>query len=315
MRALALVLFAGCGTLAPTGGGADDLPVSGAGPYRPLVADDATAIAEPVVMADPLADLDDCFLLARGELLGTWMTRTTGGHSEIRHADFLSLEEGPISIDPSLAADQLWEQESVAQPVVLEPLVDFSDPWILIYAANGAIGYATALDGHTWVKAPGPALAPTAEEGALDSPTALPIGDGAVRLIYHARGGLYAADATRDALGARAAAAFTRVGLVVADGAEPWLPGIGRSTARRVITAAGRARYDLFLTGSLANLRVVGFAGSFDGGDFSVAQAPFLDAHAPEEWAPTAVAYRAGSLLFHSLSRGSHSVIAGATSP
>jgi|SRR5579871_6136407 len=304
------VLVAGCGTLAPDGGGATDLPVSGAGPYGKLAPNDAYPFQAPYVLSDAGADLDDPYVLAWGDLLATWVTYTVGHTSEIRHADFFSLETGSTGFIGAIQPAEAWEGNRVAQPAIL-----WTSPWLLFYSGAGGIGYATSPDGHAWTKAPGPALVATADEGAISSPAAILIGD-TVRLFYLASDGVRAADARFADLAARAEAPFQRrAGVVIAPGAASWLPSPGRLSARNVLLATGRERYDLFLSGSVDGVRAVGFASSFDGESFAIAAAPFLDPRSPDEWSPTVTAYRAGSLLLFTQQEGQHSAIGAATSP
>ncbi len=309
LRLSVCVLFAGCGTLAPEGGGATDLPVSGAGPYKLLAPNDAYPFVAPIVLSDAGADLDDAYVLSDGDLIGTWVTYTVNHTSEIRHADFLSLETGSTGFIDGVTPAEPWEGNRVAQPAVL-----WTAPWLLFYAGEGGIGYATADDGHKWVKAPGPALA-----GAFSSPAAIRLDDGTVRLFYLADDGIHAADAAFADLAARAPEPFhPRDGVVLAPFAAPWLAQLGRFSARTVVTPAGRRRYDLFLTGVTGAAppagEDVGFASSFDGLRFEVAATPFLDARTAS-WSPSATEYRAGSLLLVTRKNGQHTAIAAALSP
>jgi hypothetical protein len=316
------LFLAACGTIAPEGGGANDLPVSGVGPYHVLESDEDTTIAEPVVLSESAASLDDAQVLARGELLGIWYTRTDGsGRSHIRHVDFDRLEDGPNAFGATpFLPDQPWEQGSVAQPAVIEARSS-EEPWLLFYQSNGAIGYAISLDHLSWDKAIGPALTPSAEEGPkLASPAAIRLDDTTVRVFYVAADGVRAADASFGDLAMKMPRPFARVpGVRVPLGAAPWLPAIGRITARDVTTAAGRRRHDLFLSGTtgqgVSMVRQVGMAASWDGTNFAVAAEPFLDAKPPAQWGPSVVAYRAGSLLLYTQTNGALTVIGAALSP
>jgi hypothetical protein len=307
---LSVCAMVACGTLAPDGGGASNLPVSGAGPYKKLVANDDTLINEPVVLEDAGASLDDAQVLANGEALMVWVTRrTSDGKSSIRRADLARLEDGPMGLEMALAADQAWEMGAIGQPAVI-----LGTPSLIFYSAGGGIGYARSDDAMTWEKAPGPALTASSDETAIASPAAVML-DGKVRLFYSGAGGIYAADAALADLAALVPKPFTKAGLLIPAASSAWASPDGRFTARTVVTVAGRPRYDLFLTGSLVMLRTVGFAASFDGTNFEIAGAPFLDPKAPEEWAPTVTNYRDGALLLFSQTQGNRSVIAGATSP
>lgn len=316
--ALAAALAA-CGTLAPDGGGAQNLPSSGAGPYGRLAAESEQILSEGA------ADLDDPVLLVDGGALTIWYTRTpTGKGAEIRRARLASIDDREPAIDLALGADQAWEAGGVAQPAVLAP--GAGAPWLLAYAAGGAIGYATSDDGASWRKATGPALrGDGGEEGAaLASPALARLDDGTVRLYYLGAGGLFAADAHAADLAALAAAPFARspgtspgaaTRALVRAHAASWLETLGRTTARGVTTPAGRSRFDLYLSGAQAGVGVVGLASSYDATDFALAAAPLLDARAPAEQSPTVAAWDGGSLLLFSERPSRFSRIGAARSP
>lgn len=313
---LAALALSSCGTLAPDGGGDVGLPLSGVGPFRKLAPSDDTAIAEPVVLAAPGANLDDPFALVDGERLTLWFSRSDGkSGSTIGRADLPRLEDGAPSLDFALAAESPWEMGGVAQPSVLRG--ESGGPWLLFYAAGGAIGYATG-DGVSWDRLPGPALAPGVGERALGSPAPILEGD-RVRLYFVVDGGaVEVAEAALADLAARAPTPFVRVAEdpVVRAGDAPWLEAIGRVTARAVATSTGRTRYDLYLSGTDdAGQRAVGMAASWDGESYAVPPVAFLDARRPNEWSPTVVDFRGGALLLFTQPSGAGSVVAAATSP
>jgi hypothetical protein len=321
-----------CGTLAPDGGGANELPESGAGSYTKLKGSAGT------LLGDARASLDDAQLFVDGEALTVFFTRAPGdGTAAIRRARFPKLGEPASAVDTVLVADQPWEGGFVSQPAVLPPASD-GDPWILCYASHAGIGCAASTDGNTFQKPRMPVAgnglsttASTASSPALFEWPRYEAGSGEVqvsiarmRLTYLRAGAIWAIDLDRDntaqlALdpGPTIPSLATPVnGALIAPGAAPWLESIGRFTARTVHLPTGRDRYDLFLSGASAGLRVVGFAGSFDGSAFALAANPMLDPKAPEEWAPTVAAYgAAGSLLLFSQAAGSRATIGVAQSP
>ena len=190
---LGLMVAAGCGSTGDAGGGAANLPVSGAGPFRPLPPNQAIPITPPFVLLDPLADVDEPSVVADGDALALWVTakRKALAGTRIEHADAFHLTDGFGPLTMALDPDQGWEAGALSSPSVI-----WDQPWILFYGGGGAIGWATAADGHTWVKAPGPALvANNAEEGtALSSPAAVRVGD-RLRVYYLASGAVWAAEA------------------------------------------------------------------------------------------------------------------------
>ena len=311
-------LVAGCGLLARSGGGDSDLPVSGAGPYKRLAADEATPWDEPVLLSDGLAALDDPLALAEGEAIGLWYSRRDAkGGARIEHVDLARLEAAPSDPQVALEPGPAWEGGRIVEPALLAPARP-GGKWLLFYAARGGLGYALSDDGHTWTRAPGPVLVATADEGSLASPALLRLGPDRVRLLYLTRRGIEAADARQSDLANLAPEPLVRRSgpPLVAPGAASWLPLLGRFTARSQTLSTGRVRHDLFLTGrAVDGLRLVGFAASFDGLGFAVAPEPMVDVRAPEESAPSGIAYRAGSLLFFTQPYGQRSTIAVARSP
>jgi hypothetical protein len=323
---ITLALVAGCGSIGDSGGGASHLPVSGAGPFQPLSPADNLSFNAPFILQDNLADLDDADVLVAGDAIGLWVTAKRTGSTRIEHADALTLEQGFLPLTLAIEADQPWEGGSVVGPSVL-----WETPWILFYGtASGAIGWATAADGHTWIKAPGPALvADTQEEGnALGPPAAVHIDD-RLRVYYNAGGRIWAADAPFDDVAAGRATTWTRL-----DGdprtperdpfvsGAPYADSLGRPTARAALTPAGRIRHDLYFTaieptigGSMPMTPTnCGFAASFSGVEFAVADTQIL----PPKLVARGCAetpYRGAALLFYIAHSGVRDVLAVAHSP
>jgi hypothetical protein len=302
-----LTLLAGCGSTGDAGGGNSHLPVSGAGPFLPLSPADNLAFNAPFVLQDNLADLDDANVLVSGDAIALWITAKRTAGTRIEHADAFAIESGFGVLGLAIEADQGWEGGAVSGPSVL-----WESPWILFYWASGAIGWATASDGHTWIKAPGPALtADTVEEGhALGPPAAVRIDD-RVRVYYPAGGVIWAAEAPFADIAAGRATTWTRLD---ADprtperdpfvAGAPFAQSLGRLSARAAQTPAGRIRHDLYFsafeppTSMVPQPTTCGFASSFTGSDFAVEATPILP--------PTLVTrgcsetpYRDGALLFY----------------
>jgi len=321
---VALFIACGCGALGEPGGGASHLPVSGAGPFQPLAPADNLAFNAPFILQDNLADLDDAMVIASGDLIGLWVTARRATGTRIEHADAFTLEQGFLSLGLSLEADQAWEGSAVLGPSVL-----WESPWILFYGtASGAIGWATAADGHSWIKAPGPALvADTLEEGvALGPPAAVRLGD-RLRVYYVAGGVIWAAEAPFADVAAGRATTWTRLDADPSTPArDPFVRGapfarpLGRLTAHAAETPAGRVRHDLYFTGIEPPVTTgpqpmsCGFAASFTGDGFAVSPAPILP--------PMVIArgcsetpYRDGALLFYIQHNGVRDVLSVARSP
>src|SRR3954451_17410968 len=167
MRVRALLMIAalagGCGATGDSGGGADHLPVSGSGPFKPLEPGPSLdAINAPFVLADNNADLDDPWVVSYGDQMAMWVTARRANVTDIEHADSFALEEGFLPLVQAILPDQSWEAGAVsgASLIAGDPVVP-RGIWVMFYAGGGAIGWATAPAitlGHNWTKAPGPAL-------------------------------------------------------------------------------------------------------------------------------------------------------------
>ncbi len=321
----ALALSA-CAATGDSGGGANNLPVSGAGPFTPLTPDPSEPIEAPFVLTDPADDLDEPTVVAWGDLLAMWVTVKGGTGTTIQHADVLTtLTDGFGALYPAIQADQAWEAGAVSGPSVV-----WNGPggteWLLFYSGGGAIGWAVGTDplGHVWRKASGPALiADGLEEGnALGPPAAVHVGD-RLRVYYPAQGKIWAADAPyADVLAGRAVewarldgnpATPERDPMVAA---APFGVSLGRAQARADLTPAGRVRHDLYFTVETGAMppTTCGFASSFSGAQFEVEATPILPVKV-EARSPVALIYQNGVTLFYVQQFGARDAIAAAQSP
>lgn len=320
---LVAALLCGCASTGDAGGGANNLPVSGAGPFRPLQPDPDIAIDAPFVLRDNLADLDEPSVLADGEALAIWVTARRGPvgavETRIEHADAPRLNDGFGDLELAIAADQGWEAGGVSGPAVLR-----DTPWILFYSGGGAIGWATAPDGHAWQKAPGPALTADglAEGNVLGAPAVTHVGD-KIRVYYGAGGVIWAAEAPFADVAERRVTSWTRL-----DG-DPTTPArdpmvsqapfgvwLDRPSARATRTPAGRVRHDLYFTAytGTETVSTCGFASSFDGDRFVVGSKPILPPLTIVR-APTETPYGPLAVLMYVQRLGSRDSIAAAQSP
>ncbi|MSP62401.1 MAG: hypothetical protein EXR72_19130 [Myxococcales bacterium] len=311
---LLLAIGGGCGTTGDVDRDPRFVPTSGAGPFRRL-SDESLENPPPFVLTDGVADLDEPSLVADGLRLALWVTARRGGTARIEHADSDDLKASFTVPETALVADQAWELGSVSGPSVIA-----GSPWLLFYAAGGAIGFATADDGHGWRKGPGPTLvADRADEGlVLGAPGAIRLG-GKVRVYYPANGALWAAEAPYADLASGRAPVWTRLdGNPTTPEREPmvasatYATAIGRACAFTGTTPAGRARHDLYFSATADPNPTIGFAASYSGDRFTVAAGPILIA--PAVRAPAMVPYGAGALLLF-VQRGQRDGIAAATSP
>ncbi|HEX6838313.1 MAG TPA: hypothetical protein VF334_17170, partial [Polyangia bacterium] len=255
VAACALLMMSGCGASGDSGGGAEHLPVSGAGPFTPLEPDPSLdQINPPFVLADTTADLDDPWVVDYGDQMALWVTARRANVTDIEHADSFALEQGFLPLVQAILPDRAWEAGGVtgASLIAGDPVVP-GGIWILFYSGGGALGWATAPAitlGHNWTKAPGPAIvADGAEEGTeLSSPAVVRLDD-RVRVYYLAEGAVWAAEAPWSDVVAGNATSWTRLD---GDPATPerdpmlrapgWALSIGRFTARADKTPAGRVR-------------------------------------------------------------------------
>ena len=330
---MAAMLAAGCGALGSAGGGASNLPVSGAGPFSPLEPDPSLdMISPPFVLNDTTADLDDPWVVPWGDQMAVWVTAHRTNVTDIEHSDSFALEQGFLPLVQAIFPDQAWEAGAVSSASLIagDPVVP-NGIWVMFYAGGGSLGWATAPAitlGHKWAKAPGPALVGNnAEEGTvLGSPAVVRLDD-RVRVYYLANGAIWAADAPWDDVVSGNATTWTRL-----DGdpstperdpmlrVPPWALSIGRFTANAGKTPAGRVRHDLYFTavtaptGTQQSISTCGFASSFTGDRFETAATPILPLTAATQ-SPTEIAYRAGALLLYIEREGSRNAVAAALSP
>ena len=169
-----LVLLAGCGLgfADDTSGGADDLPTTGAGPFRRLPTDLDAPLDEPWLASDRSLDQTEPELIARAG--GGFHYFVTREPPDLPRGDTVILRGGVRSLRalpdeelvPVLTADQPWEEGHVAAPAI----VDLGDRLVVYYEGGltqPGIGRAESTDrGRTWQKDPGPVLAGATSPGA-----------------------------------------------------------------------------------------------------------------------------------------------------
>jgi hypothetical protein len=163
---VALLAGAACGLgpFSDEGGGADNLPSLGAGPYRLLEADFDTPADEPYVHAQQVVSLLDPAVLERDDQgFDIFYSKLEEGTSEIWHVGLPDIHE-LVDTAPRrvLQADAPWEEGNVGGAALL---VD-GDRLILYYhggTTSPAIGRAVSTDGgNTFVK---DAANPIVDEG------------------------------------------------------------------------------------------------------------------------------------------------------
>jgi len=143
----ALLLSCGLGPLSEEGGGSDNLPIHGGGPFTPLPVDFDTAADEPYVVVEPTSSLLDPSVeeLASGGFLIHY-TRLTENGSEIWKSVLPDVTQFPGASEPVLSADQDWEQGQVRSVSLLR-----EGERVTLYYEGGvaerAIGRAVSADG------------------------------------------------------------------------------------------------------------------------------------------------------------------------
>jgi hypothetical protein len=296
MRAALLLALvaAGCGrgSDGALGGGDENLPVSGAGPFRPIRDRDfSTPLDEPMVITLPGTDLTEPAALDAGDTLRVYYSRGGAIWRSDLAATLRALPEEPAMV---LAASEPWEAGAVRAPA----LVDEGDRVVLYYEGGaGGVGRAESDDGgDTFVKT-GLVL----EGGA--SPAALRAGDR--WFLYFTRA---------DAPGIFVA--LSDDGVAFAPRAEPVLAAGASPAVAGGITASGALRVALYFdTPGERDTLTIGHAGSADGVAFETRAEPILDPDPPAERAAAVLLRPSRAILFYAQTSAARLAIAAATSP
>ena len=315
------LLLAACGATGDMASPSTYVPSAGAGPFTKLAADPSLSINAPFVLRAPGADLGEPSVIANGSKLTLWVsvTRTTssGMMSDIERATADSaLTDGFGALTPVLAADQPWEMGALRSPSIVAPSKS-GEPWLLFYAAGGAIGYARSTDGVTFTKVAGPQFIARESAVTLDAVSATRVGE-QVFVFYVKRAAAWREAVQFAALAAAELPTSQELPtLVVGNDAlfstAPWAnSGIGHVSARAVITPAGRVRHDVFFDAEIGPVTSVGWAAAFEDSPFSIDATPVLigPAHAP-----TVVAYGDQSLCLYVDQLAGNAAIGAATGP
>ena len=310
-----------CGAVGTAGAPESNLPQAGIGPFVPIKAMAGDRIDAPTVLSSLGVDYDDPIVVVSDGKLHLWATARRGDSVSIQHAESSKLGDGFSLPEAALTADAEWEQGKVESPAVVA-----GSPWLLFYAAGGAIGIATSADRFHFQKRATPVLtANGAEEGgALSAPSAVRDGD-RVRLYYVASGVVWAADGSVSDWLSGSNIRRLDGGLATPDrdpmlARAPYAVAIGRAFAQVTATPIGRQRHDLFFSATLSAASETsdavtncGVAASFSGSDFVVASTPILPTR-PSSRAPAMVVLDR-PLLFYVIELSGHGAIAAATMP
>lgn len=311
------VLLFGCGLgpFAEEGGGADNLPIHGGGPFTPLPVDFDTATDEPYVVVEPTSSLLDPSVeeLDRGGFLIHY-TRLTEEGSEIWKRALPDLRQAPEEPELVLSADQDWEQGQVRSVSLLR-----EDDRVVLYYEGGvterSIGRAISLDGgRSYTKDPdNPIMA------GLD-PYITSLGENQF-LVYAGRENtkiLIRESLDSTSFGPASEILRARIGQVGAIDSA----GIAAPALRIEKTLGGQQRFGLYYTGwSLDSddeiFESIGYLASFDGRSWQ----RFLDGEAIVDpglfgtgGSAPVIGPVSGVLFFHQKRQG-RGRIAAATSP
>jgi hypothetical protein len=189
----ALALASGCGTLGDERGGDEDLPTAGAGPFRPLDAEEVKGLA-PFVLEDPEALYRDPAVLRDGEATLLYAVARVEGREVIVRTR--ALDERTFfgtsfhfGHEPAvvLVPDAPWEG-TLSGPALLR----VGGEVLLYYAGAEGIGVARSSDGLAFRKEPGPAFRRDPSAGSWETtppraPTVFALPDGrTLRMLYAA---------------------------------------------------------------------------------------------------------------------------------
>lgn len=311
--ALVLGLVGACGMGGEEGGGDDNLPTLGAGPYGKLEApaEGVTPAIEPFVVTDNVADLADPEALPLGGgAFRLWFTRTEpGAMAEIWRADLPAVTELP---DPAparaLAATEAWEGGWVGAPSVVDR---GGGRLAMYYQGAGGIGRADSTDrGETWSKV-GLVLADGADPGAIEV--------GGRTYLYYTRadaGGIFLAE-SQDGVTfvPRADPVIVRRDTDADAFDRLW---VGEPEPVGGVTAAGQVQIGLFFTGrATEGATAIGYAGSYDGREFTrfFNDDAILEPGLADESDPAVVLEPAHGTLFFTQLRAQTTAIAVAVHP
>ncbi|MBN1944797.1 MAG: hypothetical protein JW797_03935 [Bradymonadales bacterium] len=273
-------LSAGCGTLGEGDGGGSNLPSRGIIPFSPLSPGDHPQVDSlPLVVTHETARLDEPCAVLRDD--GVWMVLEA---CEAERCSILGVvsQDGIAfgSPQPVLEPELDWEEGWVGAPAVVQ-----EDHLLLLWYVGGvehpAIGLATSEDGVQFAREPEPVLAPPSGVW-VGSPSVVRLEGGYA--LFYTMVDERASDQPQAAVIARADSpdgrswVFSETVLQAQEGCtdpegnlvECWDgAGVASPGARLTTSSAGRRQFDLWYTSDGRADADIGFAGSYDGREFS----------------------------------------------
>ncbi|MCA9524350.1 MAG: hypothetical protein KC609_25455 [Myxococcales bacterium] len=304
--ALALVGVV-CGKLGGKGGGDDNLPTSGIIPFSEIEQDETFRFTGPAVTLEGATQIGGAAVLAVDGRYRMWFAATRDGETAIYVAtsdDGLRFVAEPT---PLLRPSADWHGTSLAAPSIVRRSGGFE---LYLEANDGtAIARASSLDGTAFVLEPAPVLSPGLdwEEGRVASPSAVLDGE---RLLLFYEGGQ----------GKGIGLALSEGGAAFVKSPQPLLAPsgdegrwdttfIGTPRVIRVVQVTGRPIFRLYFAGGKDARRSIGYAGSFDGLQFS----PFVEnpIFVPRENViePCVIPFQSGFMMYFNRISGSRTGI------
>jgi len=299
---LFFLTFAGCGLgpFSDGGGGSENLPQSGAGPYRFAEPDFDTPADEPYVVSQPVVSLSDpAVRTLPGGGYEIFYTRKDDSSTQIWKVSLESFGALPVA-GPTmvLAADASWEEG-----VVRAPSLVVRESELFLYYEGGltmpSVGLARSTDGgETFAKeAANPLLL-----GARDPDV---IADGDSWLMVHGDLRDRTIELRSSANGIDFAAPHPLISARLGEVGAFDALGIRAPALRVRISRAGRAQFGLFYAGLGENtdgdpVESIGYQGSFDGEHWEpfFDGEPILDANPAGAGGPAPVIGDTKSFLF-----------------
>ena len=311
VRALVLLLCAGCGALSSGPGAPEHPPASGLGPIVPWSDDTGLSWTSPYILSDAARAFAHPAALVDGQAIDLWVEVKQGDARSIGHAHAAGFAAGFGALEAWPIAKAPWAAGEPSSPAVVRT----GEGLALYYLADGQIG----LSIHPATGAPRAVAAPIyADPAAPIRSLAAALADEAgdrVRLVFLVGDG---PDARIDevVLSPQDPSAAPVVHRAVV-ARPPWAEALVDVGLRIDTTPGGRRRQDVYLAGTLPQPSTgdlgtgnapgaIGAASRYlaapEGGQgdppLAVAPAPIL-AGPPPPRGPCAVAYAGGVLLFY----------------
>jgi hypothetical protein len=313
-QALALVLCAGCGTLASGAGAPENPPASGLGPSTPWSDDTGLSWSSPFIFADPARVFAHPSLTVDGDHLHLWVAAQRGDDRQIVHAYADTFERGFTETGDVIAATAAGAPSSPAA-------ISDSTSTYVFYLLQGGLALDRFDPGGRHV----PMTPLYSDPRGIDSVGAALVND-RVQLVILVGGEIEEATVSLDALSALSVPPlqFTPTGVAV----PPYGLAFLDVGLRIEPTPTGRLREDLLFAVSVPNSSSSTDLGTAPEPSAIGAASRYLDPPAayetglqpilsgsPAPRGPTLASYRGGTLLLYSARSGPRDAIGVARHP